>query len=323
MTYEKTKLYDAEYRANFLTPFPGLIVPLPSVQDLSETQNYINEDEARREFKAFFVQDIWDITDDLRLTISARYDDYSDFGGSFNPRAGLTWQFAEGLDLKLIYGRAFRAPTFQELYFQNNPGIIGSPDLEPETVDTYEISLGSELKAFSTRITGFHTTIKDSINTIKLETGSSYYVFQNTDKLRSRGFELEMKYDFGKGTYLAMNYTYQDAENQDTEERLTGPGHVGNVMANIRLSEYFNFYTDFHFQKDCPRATGDDREAPPDFGIVNTTLIAEDFLKGLEIRGSVYNLLDKEYVSPLAAGTLPGDLPMPGRSFVVELRYEF
>jgi len=47
---KKTKLYDAGYRANFLTPFPGLIVPLPSVRDLSETLNCINEDEAHREF---------------------------------------------------------------------------------------------------------------------------------------------------------------------------------------------------------------------------------------------------------------------------------
>ncbi len=130
-TYEEMEQRDVGYSANFLyTPVEGVVVPLPGVQDLNDIQNYSKE--ADREFLAFFAQDLWDITDNLRLTIGARYDDYSDFGGSFNPRVGLAWEFIKGYDLKLVYGRAFRAPTFQELYTQNNPSVIGNPDLDPE-----------------------------------------------------------------------------------------------------------------------------------------------------------------------------------------------
>jgi len=52
----------------------------------------------------------------------------------------LTWEFIKGYDLKLLYGRAFRAPSFLELY---DPGF-GNPDLEPEEVDTYQVSLGAQ-----------------------------------------------------------------------------------------------------------------------------------------------------------------------------------
>jgi len=322
ITYEKMKQYDVKYAANFTyTPVQNVIVPLGAMQELTDIQNY-NKD-ADREFKAFFIQDIWDIRDNLRLTLGGRYDDYSDFGDSFNPRVGLTWAFAKDFDIKLLYGRAFRAPSFYELYTQNNPSIQGNPDLKPETVDTYEISLGAEFdRVFSGRITGFQNIIKDTIDQIFVESQGG--VFQNKDELRSQGFEIEMKYDFGRGTYLAMNYTFQDTENLDTKESLWNvPRHKGNIMANVRLSKYLNFYTDLHFQDGYERENEDIREDHSGFEIVNITLIAKKFIKGLEIRGSIYNLFDKEYTFPTPVDTLPVDIPMPGRNFIFELQYKF
>lgn len=327
MTYEKMKQYDVRYSANYIYDLElskllqtTVIDPLDSVQDLTEKQNYIRA--ASREFKAFFIQDIWDIRDNLRLTVGARYDDYSDFGDSFNPRAGLTWEFVKGFDLKLLYGRAFRAPSFYELYMQNNPSVIGNPNLKPEEVDTYEVSFGAEFnKSLSCRITGFRNTIKDNIDLISELEGE---VFRNKEKLRSQGAEAEMKYDFGRGTYLAMNYTWQDAKNLDTKDRFYDiPKHKGNIMTNIRLSKYFNLFSELYFQDGYKRENGDTREDPSGFGIVNATLIAKKFLKGLEIRGSVYNLFDKEYAFPTAVDSLSAEQPMPGRNFIVELQYEF
>ena len=58
---------------------------------------------------------------------------------------------------------------------------------------------------------------------------------------------------------------------------------------------------------------------------VNATLITKEFLEGyegLELRGSVYNLFDKDYTSPTDP-MLPNDTPWPGRSFIIELKYKF
>ena len=70
----------------------------------------------------------------------------------------------------------------------------------------------------------------------------------------------------------------------------------------------------------------DKRDDMSGYAIVNTTLIAKKFLKGyenLELRGSVYNLFDKDYASPLGKMQLPEDTPMPGRNFLVEVKYKF
>ncbi len=321
LTYEEIEQYDVEYAANFLyTLVQNVIEPLPTVQDLTDIQNY-NKDVSRT-FRALFLEDLWDLRDNLRLTVGARYDHYSDFGGSFNPRAGLVWEFIEGYDLKLLYGRAFRAPSFYELYSQNNPALVGNPDLDPETVDTYEISFGAEITdALSSRITGFRNEIKDSVDRDVIE---GKRVFRNKDKIRSQGVEAEVRYDFGKGTYLEANYTYQDVENVNTKERPWDVvKHTGNIMANIRLSKYFNLYTDVYLQGDYERELGDTREDNQGFATVNTTLIAQKFIEGLELRGSVYNLFDEKYTFPTPINTLPEDFPMPGRTFMVELRYEF
>jgi iron complex outermembrane receptor protein len=320
MTYEYIKPKLIRFAANFLyTPVPGVFIPLSSVQDLTDTQNY---DTDIREFKAFFIQDIWDITKDIRLTAGARYDDYSDFGSSFNPRVGITWEFIKDCDVKLLYGRAFRAPTYQELYTKKNPAMTGNPDLNPEKVDTYEISLGAMLSdRLNARITGFRNDAKDNITLVSV---GDIFVFDNSEELRFQGVETEIKYDFGKGSYLAMNYTYQDAENLDTNERPYNiPKHKGNITANIALGAYVNFHTGFHFQRDFKRQADDAREDNPGFGIVNAALTAKNFFKGLEVRGAVYNLLDKEYASPTGGSSLPDDFPMPGRSFLLELQYQF
>ena len=75
----------------------------------------------------------------------------------------------------------------------------------------------------------------------------------------------------------------------------------------------------------------DDREGTSEvicrgMALVNATLIAKKFLKGyegLEIRGSVYNLFDKDYTTPNGKGELPNDTPRPGRNFMIEVKYKF
>jgi len=320
ITYEEMKQSDVRCRKNYIS-IPGpLTIILPLVADLSDIQN-VNRP-VKRNFKAFFIEDIWDITDNLRLTVGARYDDYSDFGDSFNPRAGLTWEFTKGYDLKLLYGHAFRAPSYYDLYDFGN----GNPDLDPEEVDTFQVSLGAEFtSALSSRITWFRNSIKDYI-VLNPKPGPGFLHLTNRDTIRTEGLEVEMKYDLGRGSYLALNYRYMIFQKRFLKQ--VSPKHIGNIMANIRLSKYLNFYASCHiedgFRRD--RLKMDSRENVSGYGIVNTTLIARKFLKGyegLEIRGSIYNLFDKDYVSPMPVMLLPEDMPRPGRSFMVELKYKF
>ena len=46
----------------------------------------------------------------LILSAGVRYDHYTQFGGTANPRLGLIYHVAQPTTLKLLYGTAFRAP---------------------------------------------------------------------------------------------------------------------------------------------------------------------------------------------------------------------
>jgi len=318
ITYEEMKQYDVRARSNTIpTSSPYLNIPLPRVMNVPI--KYVNRN-VKRNFKAFFIEDIWDITEDLRLTAGARYDDYSDFGDSFNPRVGLTWEFIKGYDLKLLYSSAFRAPSFMELY----DGAIGNQYLDPEEVDTYQVSLGAEVTpSFSGRVTWYQNQIKDAIGP-KMESGLDFKRSRNYGRMRSEGFEIEMRYDLGRGSYLALNYSNQLFIKRMYQWLL--PRHIGNIMANIRLSRYLNLYTSCHVEDGFRRQRGDNRDDMSGYAIVNTTLIAKKFLKGyegLELRASVYNLFDKDYTSPAGTLELPHDIPRPGRNFMVEVQYKF
>jgi outer membrane receptor protein involved in Fe transport len=96
----------------------------------------------------------------LEINLSGRVEDYSDFGESRNPRAGIRWVPAEGLTIRSTWGKSFKAPTFLQMYnskalvlrdaaFVGGPatGTIlmtqgGNPNLRPERSES--VTFGAE-----------------------------------------------------------------------------------------------------------------------------------------------------------------------------------
>jgi iron complex outermembrane recepter protein len=58
----------------------------------------------------------------LRIDISGRYDDYSDFGHTSNPKIGAEWVPLTGLAFHATYSRSFQAPTLYEASPSNATG---------------------------------------------------------------------------------------------------------------------------------------------------------------------------------------------------------
>jgi len=322
ITFEVQKVYDTYRKGNFMpTSNPYVFIPLSSVQDMPPQWTFPNKE---RNVYAAYVEDIWDILDDLRLTIGGRYDYYTESGGQLSPRLGVNWEFAQDYNTKFLYGRAFRAPSFADLYHFT----FGNPDLKNETDDTFELSLGANFLPFSGQATGFYNVLKDAII---LEQDSSggvpRYQWANADSVKRYGVELQIKYDFGRGTYLSMNYTQLNVDvGGSGADAWMEPTRLGTLTGNVRLNRYLNLNAQVLYRGGWSREQGDPRDDPGDYVIANTTLIAKNFLKelkGLEVRATVYNLFNKEYTSPTAAGELPGDMPMPGINFMLELRYTF
>lgn len=95
----------------------------------------------------------------LSLSLAARYDDYSDFGSTSNPKLGITWEPTESLELRGSWGTSFRAPGLSDLRPPGQANVsstsidplsptgqsrgitirAGNPDLGPEEARTYTL----------------------------------------------------------------------------------------------------------------------------------------------------------------------------------------
>ncbi len=281
-------------------------------------------DSHRRDITAAFIQDIWDITEDIRLIAGARYDYYSDFGDTFNPRASLTWSVRPDLRFVTSYGSAFRAPTFGEQYNINNPSIVGNPDVEPEEIETFEIGFQGDLnRRTSASIIFFQNEIDDLI--ASTPTNNAVNESGNVGELRVQGAELEIKSRLSDGSTVTANYTYQHSINKVIDERAADvPLHRANLTFNYYISRNMSFFTGVMYKGETERVSTDTRSNVDEYATLDLAFVTQGFVaKDLDLKMSAYNVFDTEYYDPTPAGVMISDYPKPGRSFIVDALYHF
>jgi iron complex outermembrane receptor protein len=79
--------------------------------------------------------------DRLETTLAARYEEYSDFGSTFNPKIGLAWVPVEGLNVRGTWGTSFRAPLLNQLNSGNGYALLTSGYSESPTGTTTTLEL--------------------------------------------------------------------------------------------------------------------------------------------------------------------------------------
>ncbi len=77
----------------------------------------------------------------LDLNVSGRYDDYSDFGETKNPKVGINWEVIEGLTFRANYAKSFVAPAFTSR--GNALGITGESGFGNYGLGTVNIPLSA------------------------------------------------------------------------------------------------------------------------------------------------------------------------------------
>jgi vitamin B12 transporter len=186
--------------------------------------------------------------------LGVRHDRNQQFGSENTWNAAGTWHLDGQNDLILSYSQAFRAPTFNDLYYPDSCfmgfcTVYANPDLKPETAQSYELQWRSQLTP-STRLETavYRTEIRDAIVTNNAldgnEAGSSDpFRPENIDKARINGFETSLQQDL-YGWLASASYSLIDARNA------SGGGNDGNRLARrpknsfrLDLDRSFNAFT--------------------------------------------------------------------------------
>jgi iron complex outermembrane receptor protein len=317
VAYEEMKQYGVKHLANFDPSTGADIGPIQEV-----TPNW-NKD-ATRQIWAIYLQDEWQALERLNLTVGVRYDNYSDFGETINPRAGLVWNLIDNTDFKLLYGQAFRAPTFQELY-DLNPVSIGNPALQPERIQTFEAGITYRFsRALSMDLNYFYSAIDDLI---MRESEVVPAFFANIGKWITQGVEFGLSGKVFTTLQWNATYTWQDPIDDITGDRLPYvPSHRVTASLNYGLTRHLNLHSDLIWTGSRPRDRGETRSDMPDYVIVDLAVTAWGFFRTMEIQLAVHNLFDKRYYDPDtsgAANNIPGDYPREGISATIDVTYKF
>jgi len=308
--------YKIEEKKNFL-PFGPALIPLGELVDVSDTTPF-NQEKTRKIYYGF-VQDAWDFAPDWTLTAGLRYDHYSDFGDTINPRLALVWQTSYRLTSKLLYGRSFRAPSFAEQFNINNPVALGNPDLDPEIIDTYEVAFDySASHNLKLSMNLFYYEMDDIIRFAPTTAN-------NTGKQTGHGLEMEANWNVTNKLSIYGNYAYQSSEDKDTNsDAADAPQQQLYLRANYDISPMWSINSQLNHVRDRQRAASDLRPDISNYTTIDLTLRAKGLNPDIELALSARNLLDETVKEPSEApGSIPDDLPLAGRAFFVELRKSF
>lgn len=292
--------------------------PLPGLVDATGNPALVYMMPHKRHLSYVFVQDEWSLVKDWMLTAGVRRDQYSDFGGTTNPRLALVWDATYNVVVKVMHGTAFRAPSFAELYSINNPVTVGSPSLRPETITTDELAFSWQATAsLQNNLNFFRYRMRNIILPVAA-------VYSNAGDQTGRGLELESTLDATSSVRLTGNYSLQHSVDSATgRDAGMAPHRRAFGRADWRFAPLWQFGTTVNYVADRMREPGDTRAKIPDYTTVDLILRREKFASGWDARAMVTNLFNRDAREPtfMSVG-MPSDLPLPGRAFYVQLQLD-
>lgn len=266
------------------------------------------------------LQDEWQISSDWMITAGVRYDEYSDFGSTINPRFALVWDINDRLSSKLLYGRAFRAPSFLEQKQQNSPLFTGNPDLKPEMIETVEVAFDfrpvDELRIASNV---YFYKISDLISEMSNRQGQTV---RNIPGNIGYGTEFEWDWDIFKQLNLKGNYAWQYARNEETNRRVSHvPEHQIYTAVTWEFLPQWKIQTQLNWIGRRVNDKGDNRSLN-DYETVDITLNSRQFFGHIGFSASVHNVFDSDG-KEAAVLSYSNNHSIASRSFYLETNLRF
>ncbi len=240
---------------------------------------------------------------------SYRSDHNSEYGNNDTGGIGYGYRITPNWRVSTNYGTAFKAPTFNQLYF---PFGVGNPDIQPETSRNAEASLRYEDDSLELSATVFHNKIKELI-----DFDLTSFSFNNVSEARIRGLSLAGSKRWDDLT-LSANVDFQSPRNVENDNLLSrraqrhGKANLSYVLGKWRFgSELIASSERFNEAANTKQLSG--------YALLNFTT---DYEVNAEwkIQARLNNALNKDYT--LAYDTF-SDVAYntPGSNLFVNLRY--
>jgi outer membrane receptor protein involved in Fe transport len=281
----------------------------------------------------------------VRLSAGTRLDAYSSVGLAVSPRLAVILKPYETGTLKVLGGRAFRAPSAYELFY-NDGGTtqVASPELSPEVHTSLELEHTHEL-APTISVVGslFANTTRDLIVSRGDGTARDPLRFANSaEPLVTGGFEAGIRRDWRRGFMWSLSYGYQHSEYLERGTALTAlrttrtrrhvanePEHVASAKAvvpllgrGLRVASRLTLEGS-RWDRHESVADPEPQQKTEPTALWDLVFSGEAERAGLTWAVGVYNATGQRYGLPVGEEVRPRLVPQPGRTFLANLEITF
>ncbi len=263
--------------------------------DVSNSTN--SYDETSRSNKSLYAGGFYD-NQSVQLELALRGDDNERYGSNTTWQAGVGWWFVEDLRFVANAGTAFKAPTFNDLYW---PGA-GNPNLKPEESLNYEGGIEGYHELFSWSAIAYHNQIENMI---------LGWPAENVGEAEIKGIELSAQFDTGLFNHN-VSFDLLDPVDKDTDQQLARRAKESAKWNITYAYEQWRADLSYLYQGDRYESNGEKLDAYSLVDLAASYFVTEQFV----VRGRIANLLDEKY-------TLASGYNTQERSYFVNLDYSF
>lgn len=251
----------------------------------------------------------------LNINLSARLDDYSNFGTQINPSLDLLYKFNDVIKFHGLISRSYRVPTFNDLYWPNDGMGEGNPNLNPEKGVTGELGVETRInKYLVSGLTYYRSNYKQLI---QWSTWSMGKVSQPTNVASAviQGLELENKIFITDNLELGIDYSFLIAKDTQTHKYLLYQPK-NKIDAGLKYNDHNGLIIEFKGQFTGMRYDNDANTIKVKSFYVFGLSVSKKFKSGITCFGYIDNLLNRKY-------QIQKGYPMPGFSITGGFKAEF
>lgn len=254
-----------------------------------DTAGFTDMDEAHSvRWWALYAQNEYSPTTWLTLTGGLRGDFWNAFDPLLNPRAAAILRPTKADTIKLLYGRAFRAPNLYEMYYTVPGSYAGNTQLEPEISDTYEVAwshdflegLKSEISVYYWRI---GKSLVDATDPVSGDTQT-----QNDAVQQAKGIEAEIEKRWKSGARVRVSGTLGRGVDSHHDRLEHSPDSVVAISGAIPVINERTFLA-AEAQIVGSMLADEGSRSRPSY-VTNVVLTSKEVLKGLDLQIGVYNI---------------------------------
>jgi len=245
---------------------------------------------------------------DWQIQAALRLDDNQQFGTHSTQHLGINYNLVEHLQAFVSYGTAFKAPSFNNLYYPN----YGNPNLKPEELSSIEFGLRGQHSKGQWALTLFNHDIDQLISGF-YDASSQSFLAKNIKTARVYGLEAESQHGWGQWQW-DNSFSLQSGEDRDTQKRL--PLRANWTLSSSLAYQWQAWRFVSQVQAQGKRyADASNSTALSAYAIVN---LKADYRwsKQLGLSLKLNNAFDKDYETTAF-------YPMPGRNWYLSLDYRF